>query len=109
MNDEKIIELTNNIIDYWEEDTMNLSFNNRNHPAFSIVKHLIDKEWYKDIVITTILKRMKKEITHFFCFLGYTLTEKELPKIPDEAKGKIEKINEIYLKWGKEKGYLNDN
>lgn len=106
MNDDIVIKMINNLMDYWEEDTINLSFHLRYHPVFSVIRHLINKERYKDLVITTVLKKIEKDTAFSFIFLGYTLPKEELPEIPEDMRGKMKEINEMYLKWGHEKGYL---
>ena len=108
MNNTNVAILVNGIMDCWKEDTFCLSYTDTNHPAFTLVKKIADKEWYRDTVIITILKRMEEEFTFFASILFDIIPEKDWPKISDDMRGKIEKIREIWVKWGKEKGYLNE-
>jgi len=105
---EHIKEAVEKLIDYWEEETINLSHTGVNHPIFTVIKILAEREDYIDIVITTILERMKKEFTFFVAVLYHILPDKDLPVIPEDAKGKVKKLQKIWVKWGKDKGYLNE-
>ena len=108
MIDQKIEEIVNNLINCWEEDTINLSFHDINHPCFSIIKILAERDDYIETVITTILRRMRKELTWSFVILWHIVPEEDRPVIPEEAKGKIQVLTDIWIAWGKEKGYLNE-
>jgi hypothetical protein len=106
MEDKEIAELINGIIDYWERDTINLSGIDTLHPAFSLVRKIADKEWHKDLVITTILERMEKEPTWFFIIFSYIIPKEDHPEIEQYSKGVLSKITNIWFKWGREKGYI---
>lgn len=93
-------ETINDIIDAWEEETMNLSFHDLNHPAFTFVKKINTV-----ISIPIILERMKKEITWFYVILYEIVPKEEQPVMPEETLGKIKDQTKIWIKWGKEKGY----
>ena len=95
-------ELINDMINTWEEDTMFLSSNNIDHPAFTITKRI-----HKDISIPVVLKRMEKSPTWFFIILYDLVPVEEWPNIPKNLDGMIVEQTKIWLKWGKEKGYLN--
>ena len=106
MDDKKVVELINGIIDCWEEDTCVLSYIDHSHPAFSIVKKLADKEWHFNLVVTTILERIKGETTLFYAIL-YDIIPKDIqPELKEEMRGKIKEQIEMWIEWGKEKGYI---
>ena len=104
MTDEVKIELVDALIETWEKDTVNLSFTDLTHPAFTLVQKLAKND--KDLVITTILKRMEKEFTFFGAVLYEIIPMKDQPVIPEDSKGKIKKIQKIWTDWGRKKGYL---
>ena len=60
------------------------------------------------LVITTILKRMEKEITLFYCIFYDLVQNADKPKITEKMMGKIQEQIDMWVKWGYEKGYLND-
>ena len=106
MKNAEAMQLINDMIDVWEEDTRHLSCHGYNHPAYSIVKKLAAKEEYHDLVITTILKRMEKNITHFFTVLSEIIPVEEQPSMAQEMQGKIKDQTEVWIKWGQDLGYL---
>ena len=109
MTEKEKIDLINGIIQAWEEDTMNLSYTDRQHPAFSLIKKIARRSSEEmDIVITTVLKRMEKEITFFYTIFYDLIPNAEQPKITEEMMGKIKEQTDVWLKWGYEKGYLNE-
>ncbi len=85
-------DLINGLITYWENDTINLSSIETKHLAFALVKHIAEKPWYKELVITTILERIKKEPTWFHVVLRKIVPKKEQPVLPDKYRGKREGI-----------------
>lgn len=93
-------ERFNMLADRWETDTMNLSFLETNHPCFITM----DKMKSKDAIIW-LLERMQKEPTHLMCFLQKWVKKDDSP-ITDEIRGKITKITDAWIKWGKEKKWI---
>ena len=99
-------KMINTMIDVWDKETFNLSSApDHTHPAFYLVKKLAEKD--KDIVITTILKRIEKETTFFAVILYDIIPLQEWPKFPKEVNGKADEVSKIWVAWGYEKGYLN--
>jgi len=107
MTEKEKIELINGIIDAWEEDTCFLSYTDRQHPAFSLVKKIARRTPEEMIlVITTILKRMEKEVTLFYTIFYDLIPNAKQPKITEEMMGKIQKQTEVWIEWGRGKGYI---
>ncbi len=103
---EEMKQLINGLITYWIADTILLSSIETKHPAFTIVKKIAANDWERELVITTVLKRIQKELTWFCVILFDIVPKKECPVLPNEYLGKIDKITEMWLDWGKEKGYI---
>ncbi len=61
------------------------------------------------MAITTILKRMEKEPTWFYIVLPTIIPLEDQPKIPKKSAGDIIAQTEIWIKWGYQKGYLNES
>ena len=108
LNKKEMIELINGIITFWEQDTCMLSYHDRHHPAFSLVKKIAARTEDKDLVITTILKNMEKEITWFYIIFYDIILPEDQPKITEDMMGKIKDQTEVWIKWGYDKGYLNE-
>lgn len=108
MNDKEKIKFINNLIDYWKDDTMNLSFVEKNHPAFALVRKMGENSWERKLVITTILKKIKKELSWSYVILYDIVPKEEQPVFLEEYRGKIKEITRSWIKWGKEKGYLDN-
>ena len=107
MPDDERSRMINGLITIWEEDTILSSSPCQDHPAFTIITKMGKQEWCTDIVITTVLKRMQKGVTLFFGVLYDIVPEKDQPKIPDDIKGMMQKQTDIWLQWGKRKGYID--
>lgn len=107
MIDEKgIKELVFYILDYWVGDTMVLSSGlDIKHPAFRIIQKITKLD--KISTIKAILLHITEYESFSFSFLFYLLDKEELPEIPEEARGKIKILRNMYIEWGKEKGYIN--
>jgi len=108
MNDKEKIKLINSLISYWIYDTMFLSSIETKHPAFTLVQKMAEKEYNRKLVITTVLKRIEKELTWFATVLYEIVPKKEQPVFLEEYRGKIKEITRSWIKWGKEKGYLDN-
>jgi hypothetical protein len=109
MTEQEKIQLIDGIIDAWEEDTCCLSYTDRNHPAFSLIKKIARRTPEEMIiVITTILKRMEKEVTLFYTIFYDLVPNARQPEITEEMMGKIQEQTDVWVKWGYEKGYLNE-
>lgn len=108
MTDKEKIKLVNALIDYWREDTSLFSSVQRNHPAFILCKKMAEKEWDRKLVITAILKKIEKDLTWFTVILYDIVPKEEQPDFLEEYRGKITKITESWIKWGKEKNYLDN-
>ena len=106
MTDEVQIELINALIDYWIEDTMLLSSIETKHPSYTLVQKMAEKECQRELVITTVLKRIQKELTWFTVVLYEIVPKEEQPDFPDEWRGKIKEITNSWIDWGREKGYI---
>ena len=107
MTEDTTVKMVNRHIDLWERETCNLSYHDPDHPAFILVKKIADKN--RELVITTILKRMQKEITWFFIVLRDIVPLEDQIEISEDMKGKIKDITEAWLEWGYAKEYLEDN
>ncbi len=105
-NAKEMEQLINSLITYWIADTINLSSIETKHPAFTIVKKIAANDWEKELTITTILERIEKEPTWFCVILRDIISKEEQPVLPDEYRGRMDKITEMWLNWGKEKGYI---
>ncbi len=106
MTDKEKIKLINALIDYWKEDTSLYSSIQTKHSAFILVKEMAEKDWQRELVITIVLKRIKKELTWFVVILYDIVPKKEQPAFPEEYCGKIKKITDSWIEWGKEKGFI---
>ena len=106
MIDEKgIKELVFYWIDYWHEDTINLSYHSPDHFVVKIIQKLAEQD--KDSTIKAILLHTKEYESWFFTFISLIIDNKEeLPEIPKESRGKFNVLRDIFIKWGKEKGYI---
>lgn len=108
MTEKEKIELINGIIEAWEEDTCCLSYHDRNHPAFALIKKIARRTPEEMIlVITTILKKMEKSPTFFYTIFYDLIQNADKLKITEEMAGKIQEQTDVWVKWGYEKGYLN--
>ena len=96
-----------NFVNGMPQDTVNLSFTDRGHPAFYLVKKLFEKD--KDLVIATLLKRMEKEDTWFFVIFQDIIPPDDRPEMSEDIRGKIKEQTEVWIKWGYEKGYLKND
>ena len=94
-------ETINGIIDIWETDTLHLSYTDIEHPAFILVQMI-----NPSISIPIILKRMEKEMTLFFSILWHIVPEEDRPIVPEELRGKIQKLTDLWIQWGKERKYV---
>ncbi len=101
MTDKEKIRFINDVINFWEDDTIMLSNIDQKHPAFSLITK-IDPQ----IVIPIILKRINKKITWLFVILYTIVPKEEQPDLPEEFRGKIKNQTNMWLKWGRKKGYL---
>ena len=101
------VKMINIMIDMWEEEAFNLSFTDKTHPSYILVQKIADKN--KDIVITTILKRLQKEFTFFAGVLYDILPLSEWPHFPKEVNGKADEVTKIWIEWGYEEGYLKND
>ena len=108
MENKETIELINGIITFWEEDTIMLSYHDRDHPSFSLVKKIATRTEDKKLVITTILKNMEKRLTWFYIIFYDIILPEDQPKITKDMMGKIKDQTEVWIKWGYDKGYLNE-
>lgn len=93
-------EYFNKLADRFEADTSVYSFLCRDHPCYITMKKMGEK------AIPFLLRRMEKELTWLMGIFSEWLTKEEGPKIPEEKRGKIKELTEIWLKWGKEKGLI---
>ena len=107
MNNKKVIDLVNGLIDMWEEDTMFLSSPCYDHPAFTIMVKMGKKDWCHELVVKTVLERMTKDLTLFYGVLYDIVTEEKQPEIPDSLRGNIQEQTDIWLQWGRDNGYLD--
>ncbi len=111
MIDQEIIDLVNGVIDMWEEDTCLLSScPDHSHPAFTIIIKIADR-WEgerKSLVISTILRRMQRKMTWFFVILYNIVSKEDQPKFTEDMRGKVKVYTKVWIDWGKEKGYLNE-
>ncbi len=107
MIDEKgIIEIVFYIIDYWGEDTINLSYHNSDHFAVKIIQKLA--EYNRNIVIRAILLYIKEHESWFFVFIPLIVeNKKDLPEIPEEDRGKFKLLRNMYINWGRKLRYIN--
>ena len=104
---EEMKQLINGLITYWIADTINLSSIETKHLVFTLVKQIAEKPWNTESVITTVLERAKKELSWFVVILCDIVPKEERPILPNEYLGRIDKITEMWLNWGEEKGYIN--
>lgn len=89
-------ERFNLLANRWEEETIHHSVIQTEHPCFIAMNKMKSKE-----AIVWILERMKKEPTHLMALLEMWVKKSDNP-IPDKMYD-IEKITEMWIKWGKEK------
>jgi hypothetical protein len=92
----------NTLLDRWEQETINLSSPQTNHPCFVEANKMKSKE-----AIGWLLERMEKEITLAMGLLGRWISKKDSP-ITEDMRGKMQLMTDEWVKWGKEKGFLND-
>ena len=106
INEEEIIDIVFYIIDYWKEDTMNLSYPTPDHFAIKIIQKLA--EYNRNIVIRAILLYTKEHGSWIFTYIPLIVeNKKELPEIPEEVRGKFKLLREMYINWGKKLRYIN--
>ena len=82
----------------WEAETAMLSSVTEKamHPAYQQIIGM------GPTAIPLILSEMKKELGHWFWALKSITGE---DPVPPEQRGKIKKMTEAWLRWGREKGY----
>lgn len=92
----------NSLLDRWEKETCNFSSPEFNHPCFIEANKMRSKE-----AIGWLLERMEKEMTLAMGLLSKWVAKKEWP-ITEDMRGKMQVMTNAWIKWGKEKGFLDD-
>lgn len=101
-------EFIRNLICYWHLDTIHLSEHRLDNPAIQILQRI--NNWRKDkngndnTVIKLMLEYIKDNPCWIFMYIPYFTND--CPEIPKSKRGKFNELKEIYLNWGKEKGYI---
>ena len=97
---DKLIEKVNGYVDAWERETVNIS-----SPAETMKNQNYDKLvklGYK--IIPILLERMKGELGFLFMILS-RITREQV--ISYTMAGDIEAINQAWVSWGIERGYID--
>ncbi len=88
------------LADQWRRDTGHFSFVSQmtTHPAYQSIIEMGEP------VIPIILKDLQAQPDHWFPALA--AISGESPQIPKEDRGRMKAITEIWIEWGKAKGYI---
>ena len=84
----------NRLAKIWKRETVFLSYG-CNHWAYQEIIKM------GPIVLPWIFKRMRKQPDHWFAALAEITGESP---IPEEDRGKVEKMTELWLEWAKKRG-----
>lgn len=99
--DKSLLEI---LAKYFKQDTMFLSSIQTNHPYYkSIVA--IGKSRPHDVIPFLLNEIGTEGDAHWFIALQEIVGEKNSPKISSEIMGRIDLIRQVWLDWGKLKGY----
>lgn len=91
----------NKLADRFERDTSVYSFVCKDHPCYITMKKMGER------AIPFLLRKMRKEITWLMSVLWEVVKKEDWPEVLEENRGKIKELTEMWLKWGKEKGYID--
>ena len=103
----KFKDTINKQIDLWEQEEINNSCPlDQNNKRIKYLMSFKNSSYKKRIIIKTILERIKKEPSWIIILLDILISDKKQPKISSRDIGKIKKVTRIWMKWGREKGYI---
>lgn len=92
------------LIRYWEEDTMLLSYHDMDHPAISIIKKIASL--HPKMVVSCILNYVQQKESWAFTILREIIPSENCPVCKEEDRGVFHALRNMWIQWGIDKGYI---
>jgi len=101
-------EMFSKLVEKWTRDTMNLSSidHMRKHPCYQVLKKIGRSKKGGKKVVSFILKRISHETSHIMTLLTELIGRSHNP-IPDEMRGSMMEVSMTWVKWGIQKGFID--
>lgn len=100
------------LIDFWEEDTGMMSYHDPSHPVWEILRKMA--KYHRHEVIIAILRYCLMDESWIFLVLFTIVDPHDQPSVTEDEckvencfmKMSFDNMREMWLNWGREKGYL---